>query len=84
MEILSLQKKSILIPTPGQSEQEYLAEHLIKQNWCYTFDQKDDFEFHLQKAKSFKYNLPEMNMHLHEEIISGFINSLNSRIIIFA
>ena len=76
MEILSLQKKSILIPTPGQTEQEYLAEHLIKQNWCYTFDQKDDFEFHLQKAKSFKYNLPEMNMHLHEEIISGFIHSL--------
>jgi len=76
MEILSLQKKSILIPTPGQTEQEYLAEHLLKQNWCYTFDQEDDFEFHLQKAKSFKYNLPEMNMHLHEEIISGFINSL--------
>jgi len=76
MEILSLQKKSILIPTPGQTEQEYLAEHLLKQNWCYTFDQKNDFAFHLQKAKSFKYNLPEMNMHLHEEIISGFINSL--------
>jgi uncharacterized protein (TIGR00661 family) len=76
MEILSLQKKSILIPTPGQTEQEYLAEHLLKQNWCYTFDQKDNFEFHLQKAKSFEYNLPAMNMHLHEEIISGFIDAL--------
>ena len=76
MEILSLQKKSILIPTPGQTEQEYLAEHLLKQNWCYTFDQEDDFEFHLQKAKSFEYDLPAMNMQLHEEIISGFINSL--------
>ena len=35
MEILSLQKKSVLIPTPGQTEQEYLALHLSKQNWCY-------------------------------------------------
>jgi UDP-N-acetylglucosamine transferase subunit ALG13 len=76
MEILSLQKKSILIPTPGQTEQEYLATHLLKQNWCYTFEQKGDFEFHLQKAKSFKYSLPEMNMDLHEGIIEGFINSL--------
>ena len=76
MEILSLQKKSILIPTPGQTEQEYLANHLLKQNWCYTFEQKDDFEFHLQKAKSFTYCLPEMNMDLHKEVIAGFINSL--------
>jgi hypothetical protein len=28
MELLSLQKKSILIPTPGQTEQEYLAKKL--------------------------------------------------------
>ncbi|HEX5151820.1 MAG TPA: glycosyltransferase [Parafilimonas sp.] len=76
MEILSLQKKSILIPTPGQTEQEYLAKHLLKQNWCYTFNQEDDFAFHLQKAKSFEYKLPEMNMHLHEDIIAGFINAL--------
>jgi len=77
MEILSLQKKSILIPTPGQTEQEYLAQHLLKQNWCYTFDQKDDFEFHLQKAATFKYDLPEMNMHLHEGVITDFINRLH-------
>jgi uncharacterized protein (TIGR00661 family) len=39
MELLSLQKKSILIPTPGQTEQEYLAERLLQQGWCFTLNQ---------------------------------------------
>lgn len=30
MDIMAMKKKSILIPTPGQTEQEYLAEHLEK------------------------------------------------------
>src|SRR5207253_10252008 len=42
MEILSLQIKSILIPTPGQTEQEYLAQHLQQQHWCYSCNQDDD------------------------------------------
>ena len=50
MEILSLQKKSVLIPTPGQTEQEYLAKHLSTQNWCYTFTQDNDFALHLAKG----------------------------------
>lgn len=39
MELLSLQKKSILLPTPGQTEQEYLAERLLQQGWCFTLNQ---------------------------------------------
>lgn len=30
MDLMTLQKPSILIPTPGQTEQEYLADHLMK------------------------------------------------------
>lgn len=32
MDLVALEKKVILIPTPGQTEQEYLAERLTKQN----------------------------------------------------
>ena len=32
MDLLALGKKSILIPTPGQAEQEYLAKHLRRKN----------------------------------------------------
>ncbi|MEP6683432.1 MAG: glycosyltransferase [Parafilimonas sp.] len=77
MEILSLKKKSVFIPTPGQTEQEYLAKHLSTQKWCYTFNQEENFETHLNNAKSYKYHLPEININEHEEIIKGFINSLH-------
>jgi uncharacterized protein (TIGR00661 family) len=60
MEILALQKKSILIPTPGQTEQEYLAKHLMQQHWCYSFEQHEDAAQHLQQAQSFCYQLPEL------------------------
>ena len=76
MEILSLQKKSVLIPTPGQTEQEYLARHLLKQNWSYTFNQANDFAIHLQQAESFQYCLPEINTQLHSSILNAFIDVL--------
>lgn len=76
MEILSLQKKSVFIPTPGQTEQEYLATHLLKQKWSYTFNQKDDFVLHFQNASAFQYHLPEINSTLHEDMIAEFIRDL--------
>jgi uncharacterized protein (TIGR00661 family) len=76
MEILSLQKKSILIPTSGQTEQEYLAKHLMKQNWCYTFSQNEDFNSHFIKAENFKYKLPQINTAQYENILKDFISAL--------
>jgi len=56
MDIAALQKKSILIPTPGQTEQEYLAEYLMKKKFAFCINQK---EFSLLKniseAKQFEY-----------------------------
>jgi uncharacterized protein (TIGR00661 family) len=76
MEILSLQKKSILIPTPGQTEQEYLAAHLSKQNWAYTFKQEEDFASHLHKAISYSYKLPDIDSQLHKTVFKNFVQSL--------
>lgn len=47
MELLSLQKKMILIPTSMQTEQEYLAEFLAQKNYCISFSQA---QFNLQDA----------------------------------
>ena len=41
MELLSLRKKAILIPTPGQTEQEYLAAHLKELNLFHSLEQRD-------------------------------------------
>jgi hypothetical protein len=40
MDIVTLHKKSILIPTPGQTEQEYLASYLMGKKICVTVNQK--------------------------------------------
>ena len=76
MEMLSLRKKSVLVPTPGQTEQEYLARHLSKQNWCYAFEQDDDFLSHLDNARRFQFSFPGLNMQLHKDILVDFVNSL--------
>jgi hypothetical protein len=41
MELMLLGKKCILVPTPGQPEQEYLASYLSGKKLAYTIDQKD-------------------------------------------
>ena len=47
MDLVKMGKKSILVPTPGQTEQEYLAEYLLHQKIAYTTSQR---EFSLQTA----------------------------------
>ena len=76
MEVLSLQKKSVFIPTPGQTEQEYLANHLLKQNWSYTFQQQSDFGSNFLRAKSFKYKLPEINTQQYKIVLETFVSTL--------
>lgn len=49
MEMLALGKKSVLVPTPGQTEQEYLAERLMRQGWALCIPQVG---FSLSKALS--------------------------------
>ena len=62
MDLMKLQKKSILIPTPGQTEQEYLAKHLMEQHFAFTVNQKDfDLENALSAAQLFPYVFPDLD-----------------------
>jgi len=56
MDIAALRKKSILIPTPGQTEQEYLADYLMKKQ-LFFFVKQSNFSLleNIQKAKRFEY-----------------------------
>lgn len=47
MDAAALKKKSILIPTPGQTEQEYLGHYLMQKGWVFCVSQK---RFSLSKA----------------------------------
>jgi glycosyl transferase family 28 len=58
MDLVSLRKKAILIPTPGQTEQEYLAAYLHQQHIAFTVAQKDFFlPGILEAAKQFHYHV---------------------------
>lgn len=58
MDIAAMQKKSILIPTTGQTEQEYLANYLMKKQFAYCVRQKGfSLLQSIEKAKAFKYIL---------------------------
>ncbi len=56
MELIPLNKPLILVPTPGQTEQEYLAKRWQKKGWAIAFDQSTfHLETALEKAANFKY-----------------------------
>ncbi|MGC4234096.1 MAG: glycosyltransferase [Niabella sp.] len=56
MDINTMKAKAILIPTPGQTEQEYLAAHLMKNKFAVSGSQRDfDVRGLLEKAGRFSY-----------------------------
>jgi UDP:flavonoid glycosyltransferase YjiC (YdhE family) len=66
MDLMAVKKKSILIPTPGQTEQEYLAEHLMRQQLALCISQ-DQFNLSsaLSLASSFPYQTGVFNWDHH-------------------
>ncbi len=62
MDLVRLGKRAILVPTPGQTEQEYLAQVCQEKGWFYSQTQN---QFNLQKAM-------EASIHYHpEEQVGG-------------
>jgi UDP-N-acetylglucosamine transferase subunit ALG13 len=77
MDLLTMQKKSILVPTPGQAEQEYLAEHLMQHNLALCIPQnKFRLSAALDLANSFPYEQTSQPSKLNEVIIY-FLHSLD-------
>ena len=79
MDLMTLRKKSILIPTPGQTEQEYLAAYLMNKKYCFAVDQKI---FSLQKvldaANNFEY--ADMSVFKQNELLP-IVKDLITRIV---
>ncbi len=77
MDLLQLQKKSILIPTPGQTEQEYLAGHLSKMSIAYCLPQH---EFQLipaiEAARNFSYHFIAPDNELMKKTVQDLISEI--------
>jgi uncharacterized protein (TIGR00661 family) len=78
MDLMKLGKKSILVPTPGQAEQEYLATHMHQQQLAYTVLQAQfSLKEALANARAFSYQLVEMSMEEYKKVIQETIESLS-------
>jgi uncharacterized protein (TIGR00661 family) len=78
MDIVKLEKKSIVVPTPGQTEQEYLADHLFKKKIVFAADQKNFLlNDALNNAKKFSYKKYEnIDDSLMEKAVEDLIMSI--------
>lgn len=77
MDLIKLRQKAILVPTPGQTEQEYLANHLMQQQIFYT-EPQEGFVITgaMKKAATFPFKVQSMDMEQYKPIVSQFVESL--------
>jgi uncharacterized protein (TIGR00661 family) len=74
MDLVKLQKKAILVPTPGQTEQAYLACYLQEQNLFCSVQQKDfSVGDALKKAADFSFKETAVQQNNYEEAIEDFV-----------
>jgi UDP:flavonoid glycosyltransferase YjiC (YdhE family) len=78
MDLATLKKKSVLVPTPGQSEQEYLARYLMHSNFALCIEQeKFKVGSALFLSESFPYSFPELqDQHGLDTAIESLIERL--------
>jgi len=73
MDIVTLGKAAILIPTPGQTEQEYLARYLMEKKIYFSIDQEN---FDLLYALEMSKNFPGMVMRNDMKFLDSRIREL--------
>lgn len=80
MDLVALRKKAIMVPTPGQAEQEFLAGYLKEQRLFYTCNQDElqlkDIEKNVIEFPSGLFSSDFLSMN--ERIIKDWIDSLRA------
>jgi uncharacterized protein (TIGR00661 family) len=79
MDLVKLGKDAILVPTPGQTEQEYLSRYLMKKNIFYSIEQdKFSLDTALYEASKFQFIHVHSSMNDYKKVINEFVLSLKS------
>jgi hypothetical protein len=80
MDLVKIDQDAILIPTPGQTEQEYLAEHLTKNK---IFHCISEYDFSLERAmkelSDTKYSRKGIGTELNITVIENLIHTLRMK-----
>lgn len=79
MDLSLLQKKAILIPTPGQTEQEYLGKYLFEKHYFFSEPQENfSIKKAIEKVQSFHFESPAIEPERFKKIVRGFVFHLKS------
>lgn len=75
MDLLKLRKKAVLVPTTGQTEQEYLAAYL-EEKGVFPFIEQDRINLRavFEKAGTFSYQTTETDFDAYKEAVNKLIN----------
>lgn len=73
MDLLALQKKAILIPTPGQPEQEFLATTLTRRGYFYAVPQ---YSFNLEEAVKGLRKIRGPEFQVNDNLLRTAVHSL--------
>jgi uncharacterized protein (TIGR00661 family) len=76
MDLVKLQRTALLVPTPGQTEQEYLALHLSEKKFFSCIAQKDFSLDALSEAINNNFDLPVFNQDDYKLVIKKFVEGL--------
>ncbi len=81
MDLIALQKKAILVPTPGQPEQEYLAQQLHHNNILYCVSENNfQLNFVLREATTFPYHFNKLKTpNLYRIFVNDLVKSIESK-----
>jgi UDP-N-acetylglucosamine transferase subunit ALG13 len=83
MDLAVLKQKAILVPTPGQTEQEYLATSLLEKKLFFTCPQ-ENFSLHqtLVAANNFDFTSPGDFQGIRKEVILEWIGNMKKPAVI--
>jgi hypothetical protein len=78
MDLVKLQKKAILVPTPGQTEQEYLGGYLQEQKLFYCVAQNSfSLPEALKSAAAFEFKKSPVSVNDYKNVVENFVATLN-------
>jgi UDP-N-acetylglucosamine transferase subunit ALG13 len=78
MDLFTLKRNAILVPTPGQTEQEYLARYMDEKKWMLSVPQKNfNLENVLNLYRKRKLKLPEIPESNLYQLVKDFLMEIS-------
>ncbi|MEO9211229.1 MAG: glycosyltransferase, partial [Ginsengibacter sp.] len=79
MDLIKLKKNAVFVPTPGQTEQEYLAKYLMEKEYFYSVAQADfSLKNILEEVSKFSFKKIDYSCDNYKNVINEFVGSIKS------